>query len=91
MESESLPQENTNIQKKKGITIYGYTVPYWVAIVVVLVILYFAYERGYLEGVVGTVEKAISGEKPVQLKGGYIESESIQMPETAKKLFGNRI
>lgn len=89
MDSESHPVENHEVKEKKrrGVDVFGYNVPYWAIIVVLLVLLYFAYERGYLAGVLGESQKTVEVVKQIELKGPVAQLEVTSAPEQVKKLF----
>lgn len=88
MDSENRPvvAEAENKEKKQGLTVLGYVVPWWAIIVVILVVLYFAYERGYIAGVLGDAFKA-TPVKEVELKGPVQVVSALSAPEEVKKLF----
>lgn len=45
--------ENNDKKPKEGLAVFGYIVPWWVVILVVLLILFYAHDKGYLNGVLG--------------------------------------
>ncbi len=92
MESESHPIEtkNENKQKKRGLSLFGYIVPWWAVILVILVVFYCAYEKGYLASVFGDAPKLRAGEKVIELKGPVASLESASVPEPVKRLFNGR-
>lgn len=86
MESENSPVSNNSEekQKKKGLQILGYVVPWWAVVLVILVALYFAYERGYLVGILGDIAKP---ERQIELKGPVKMIEVDSAPAEIKRLF----
>jgi len=58
-----------NKKASNGLNVLGYVVPWWAVLLVVLVILYFAYEKGYfveLFGVNAAPRKEISLAGPIK-------------------------
>lgn len=84
---QKIEQKNEDNLKKKGLNILGYVIPWWAVLLVVLVILYFAYEKGFLSGILGDVQKF--GAKPVELKGPVVKLEVESAPDNVKALFNN--
>ena len=53
--SQTVP--NTEEHKKvSGLNVFGYVVPWWVVILVLVVLLYVAYDNDLLKDVIGTKE-----------------------------------
>lgn len=80
MESVSLnttPENGNNDKKKKGLNVLGYIVPWWAVLLVILVALYFFYEKGYLNGILNDL---IKPEKELELKGPIV---SVLSPASA--------
>lgn len=57
MESENnniVPEiGNEEMKKRKGLKISGYVIPWWIVILILLVALYYSYEQGYLNAILG--------------------------------------
>ena len=58
--SQTVP--NTEEHKKvSGLNVFGYVVPWWVVILVLVVLLYVAYDNDLLKDVIGTKEIRMNG------------------------------
>ncbi len=86
MESESY--QETKPERKRGITLMGYFVPWWAVVVVLLVALYLAHEQGYLSGMTGSQKLAEA--KPVELQGQVLSIGGASTPEDVRRLFNGR-
>ena len=87
------PQAQCFVVNKTGIIVFGYSVPWWVIIMIVLLILYIAYEQGYLVQWVGKPSPV--SEVSLNLSGDAAISSSVlsnetKTPEELKKLFRRR-
>ena len=85
MESESY--QETKPERKRGITLMGYFIPWHIALLVlVCVAVYFAHEQGYLAGMTGT-QKSVD---PVELQGPVLQLGGASTPEEVRRLFNSR-
>jgi len=67
----------------KGLHILGYVVPWWVVIVVVALLVYLAYNQGYLEQVVGKPKEVSLVAPTLHTGGGF----GVETPESMRQLF----
>lgn len=93
-----VPSQNNDVKKeKKGLKLAGYVVPWWIVIVVVLVLAYLAYDNHMLDFVCNPNPKKISllpqPSAPVQgiplpsLLPPMEMSQAINVPQNLKNLF----
>lgn len=81
-ESETKMESESKMINKKGLLVTGYVIPWWVVIVVVLLVLYVSYEHGYLNGLglqhVGIPKKQNGGNYGLNFNdyqsGGFVET-----------------
>jgi hypothetical protein len=87
MDSENHPvvTEDENKQKKQGLQVFGYVVPWWAVVLILLVVLYVAYEKGYLSGVLS--DMGLPVQKEIKLKGPLVPVSVESAPEEVKRLF----
>lgn len=73
--------------KSTSFTLFGYNVPWWVVIIVGIVVLYYLYENGYLASIVGKPSKQTVITLP-QAGGSSLVSRGVETPAEVRKLFG---
>lgn len=71
-------QESHALVSRSGLNVLGYNVPWWVVVVVIVLVTYVLYDRGYLSGVFGT--------KTVSLRNANLQIDSVKIPEGVKEL-----
>ncbi len=85
-------QDNDKKKESKGLKLAGYVVPWWVVIVVVLVLAYLAYDNHMLDFVcnprkeITLVPQARGAPLPSLLPQGEM-NQAVQVPQNLKNLF----
>ena len=85
--SEETNQEQSVVDKN-GVKMLGYVVPYWVIALVVLLVLYVLYDRGYLKSLVGAPATHVISLPETGSGASVLLQET---PEQVRALFGGSI
>jgi hypothetical protein len=74
----------------KTADVLGYKLPYWVLIVVGLLVLYYLYSKGVFNGLLGTQSVAITDKSVLQVAPTGV-TDGIQTPEVVRRLLSLRV
>lgn len=83
--------ETEDKNKKRGLEVMGYMIPWWAIALVLIVILYLAYANGYIADMLGDARMQPGVIKEISLKGPVIALESETVPAPVKKLFAGKV
>lgn len=87
MSEQIKPQEHpVEVKRDNAIQVLGYRIPYWVLIVVALVVVYFLYQRGTFDGLLGRQTTVVTLADNSVLQVPTVEP-LLETPPVIKRLF----
>lgn len=84
MTAEEVKNEQPEMAQKNGMKMCGYTIPWWVLLVVVLLIVYVVYDQGYFRSMTSAQPRQIT--LPMMQTGGNFGA-GLDTPMEIRQLF----